>query len=135
MRCPRCKHEFEPKRSRPSGRLKTRKDALFLARQPVPLSWKHRSDDPITSRLAAEYGRAFRPALRARLLAALIRHGPKTAREACALIEKDYDRSGAWRRFSELKRMDLAAPTGEIRDGQEVCRATIDPQMDLLEAT
>lgn len=86
--------------------------AWILAGAANPADYLYRERDPESSRLSALYGEPFRPAIRDRLLEALLRLGSGTVRQVCKAAGLSYH-SGE-RRFSDLVNLGLVMGTGEL---------------------
>lgn len=77
-----------------------------------------RDTDAVTSHAGSDRIAPKRGSQCATLLAVYQAYGPMTDREAG-------ERSGvpsAWKRASDLRRAGWLVPTGEVRDGQRVCK-------------
>lgn len=90
---------------------RTLRTAEFLNRHRIPPGFQYRKNDPESSRLSALYGEPFRPPIRARLLAALLRIRRGTVRQVAQAAGIPYH--PAERRFSDLKSLGLVRGTGE----------------------
>lgn len=97
-------------------RGRTAGEARELAARGLPEKWLARRSDPATSKEAAEI-LGHRPSTRVRLLAAMLHLERATVAEACRAAGYG-PASGAWKRFSELKRLGLVAGTGETVEGE-----------------
>lgn len=102
-------------------------DVIGYAQQDLfanPPGPRARKRDPIVSQWSAARAERFWASQAGKVLAELRRAGPGTAHEIARALGGRWDNVRVCRRLSDLQRLLLAKPNGEINEGSRVWTAT-----------